>query len=242
MEQYNIKNQSKIIRNFVNFYLDNVHQILQKDIERKEYDEKSIYDSIREAIDTFELQTTFHEELKQKLSPLKLSILMLSNFQNEPNKIIESIENVKYALLELENSIKRHFEEPKLIRYIKKFDILYVEDNELERKTVDTYFRRKDVEIKSVETSEEALDILKVSTPKAFLLDIDLRTSNIDGAKLCQMLKSKMLYKAIPIILISAVVSEKEKKEILTITEAEDIIIKPIDKLADLDVILKYLK
>ena len=242
MEQYNIKNQSKIIRNFVNFYLDNVHQILQKDIERKEYDEKSIYDSIREAIDTFEMHTTFHEELKQKLSPLKLSILMLSNFQNEPNKIIESIENVKYALLELENSIKRHFEEPKLIRYIKKFDILYVEDNELERKTVDTYFRRKDVEIKSVETSEEALDILKVSTPKAFLLDIDLRTSNIDGAKLCQMLKSKMLYKAIPIILISAVVSEKEKKEILTITEAEDIIIKPIDKLADLDVILKYLK
>jgi len=37
-------------------------------------------------------------------------------------------------------------------------------------------------------------------------------------------------------------VSEKEKKEILSITEADDIIIKPIDKLADLDVILKYLK
>ena len=82
---------------------------------------------------------------------------------------------------------------------------------------------------------------MKVATPKAFLLDIDLRTSNIDGAKLCQMLKSKMSYNAIPIILISAVVSEKEKK-ISTITEADDIIIKPIDKLADLDVILKYLK
>ena len=50
-----------------------------------------------------------------------------------------------------------------------------------------------------------------------------------------------MSYNAIPIILISAVVSEKEKKEILTVTEADDIIIKPIDKLADLDVILKYL-
>ncbi|TES93951.1 MAG: response regulator [Promethearchaeota archaeon] len=242
MEQYNIKNQAKIIRNFVNSYLDNVYQILQKYPERKEYNEKSIKDSIREAIDAFEFQTTFHEELKQKLSPLKLSILMLSNFQNEPNKLIENIENIKNALLELETSIKRHFEEPKLIRYIKKFDILYIEDNELERKTVDTYFRRKDVEIKSVETSEEGLDILKVSTPRAFLLDIDLRTSNIDGAKLCQMLKSKKVFKAIPIILISAVVSEKEKKEILTITEADDIIIKPIDKLADLDVILKYLK
>ena len=98
------------------------------------------------------------------------------------------------------------------------------------------------MDIKSVETSEEGLDILKVSTPQAFFLDIDLRNSNIDGAKLCQMLKSKELYMAIPIILISAVVSEKEKEEILKITEADEIIIKPIDKLADLDVLLKYQK
>ena len=56
------------------------------------------------------------------------------------------------------------------------------------------------------------------------------------------MLKSKELYKVIPIILISAVVSEKKRQEILKITEADDLIIKPIDKLADLDVLLKYLK
>ena len=241
MEQHNITNQAKIIRNSVNSYIDNVNQILQKEIERKEYDEKSINDSIREAIDAFEIHTTLHEELKQKLSPLKVSILMLNSVLNEPKKLTESIENVKNALLELESSIKRHFEKPKLTRLIKKFDILYIEDNELERKTVDTYFKRKDVDIKSVETSEEGLDILKVSTPLAILLDIDLKTSNINGVKLCQMLKSKMLYKEIPIILISAVVSEKEKKEILTITEADDIIIKPIDKLADLDALLKYL-
>jgi CheY-like chemotaxis protein len=242
MEQHNITNQAKIIRNSVNSYIDNVYQMLQKDIERKEYDEKSINDSIREAVAAFELHTTFHEVLKQKLSPLKVSILMLSSFLNEPNKLIESIENVKNALVELEDSIKHHFEEPKLVRYIKKFDILYIEDNELERKTIDTYFKRKDVDIKSVETSEEGLDILKASTPQAILLDIDLKTSNIDGVKLCQILKSKMLYKAIPIILISAVVSEKEKNEILSITEADKIIIKPIDKLVDLDVLLKYLK
>jgi CheY-like chemotaxis protein len=242
MEQNSIKNQAKIIRNSVNSYIDNVYQMLQKDIEKKEYDEKSINSSIREAIDSFELHTTFHEELKQKLSPLKVSILMLGSFLNEPKKLIENIENIKNALVDLENLIKRHYEKPKLIRYIKNFDILYIEDNELERKTVDTYFKRKDVDIKSVETSEEGLDILKTSTPQAILLDIDLKTSNIDGTKLCQMLKSKMLYKAIPIVLISAVVSEKEIKEILTITEADDIIIKPIDKLADLDVLLRYLK
>ena len=241
MEQYHIKNQAKIIRNSVKSYLDNVYQILEKDMEGKEYDEESINESIREAINTFDLHSTFHEELKQKLSPLKVSILMLNSFLNEPNKLTESIENIKNALSELESSIKRHFEKPKLIRYVKKFDILYIEDNELERKTVDTYFKRKGVNIKSVETSEEGLDILKVSTPRAILLDIDLRTSSIDGAKLCQMLKSKMLYKAIPIILISAVVSEKEKKKMVTITEADNIIIKPINKLEDLDILLKYL-
>jgi len=242
MEQYKIKNQAKIIRDSVNYYIDYVYQILQKNFERNEYNEKSINDSIREAIDAFEFHTTFNEELKQKLSPLKVSVLMLDNFLNEPNKLNENIENVKKALLELENIIKRHFEEPKPIRHVKKFDILYIEDNELERKTVDTYFKRKGVDIKSIETSEEGLDLLKVFTPRAFLLDIDLKTSNINGDKLCQMLKSKEQYQSIPIILISAVVSDKQKQEILTITGADDIIIKPIEKLADLDTLFKYIK
>jgi CheY-like chemotaxis protein len=242
MEQYNIKNQASVIRDSVIYYIDHVKQILQKKPERKEYNNKYIDNFVKEAIDVYELNTTYYEELKQKLSPLKVSILMLNNFLNEPNKLIENVENVKNALLELENSIKRRFEEPKLLRHVQKFDILYIEDNELERKTVDTYFKRKELDIKSTETSEEGLDILKAFTPRAILLDIDLKTSNINGDKLCQMLKSKTQYKAIPIILISAVVSENKKKEILTTTGADDLIIKPIGKLADLDIIFKYLK
>jgi len=244
MEEYKINNQAKIIRNCVNYCIDYLNAISQKKShdDPQKYDEIELDNLIKKAINGYEIGNSFHEELKQKLSPLKLSLLMLNNYIEEKEKLLDGIQNAISALDELEFSVKRHFEEPKLIRYIKKFDILYVEDNELERKTVDTYFKRKDVDIKSVETSEQGLDILKVSTPQAFLFDIDLRTSNIDGAKLCQMLKSKELYKAIPIILISAVVSKKEKKEILKITEADDIIIKPIDKLADLDVLLKYLK
>ncbi|MFX0140933.1 MAG: PleD family two-component system response regulator [Candidatus Hodarchaeota archaeon] len=242
MEQYNIKNQARVIRDSVNYYINHVNQILQKRPEKKEYNNHYIDNFIKEAIDAYELNMTYYEELKQKLSPLKLSILMLNNFLNEPNKLTENVENVKTALLELENSIKRRFEGPELLRHVKKFDILYIEDNELERKTVDTYFKRKELDIKSTETSEEGLDILKVSTPRVILLDIDLKTSNIDGDKLCQMLKSKSQYKSIPIILISAVVSESKKKEMLMATGADDIIIKPIDKLTDLEIIFKYLK
>ncbi|MFX1302086.1 MAG: PleD family two-component system response regulator [Promethearchaeota archaeon] len=242
MEQYDIKKQAKIIRDSVSHYIDYVKQVLRKSTDRKSYDDKYIGDFIKEAINVYEMNIDYYEELKQKLSPLKISILMLNNFLNEPNKLTENLENIKIALFELENSIKRRFEEPELIRHMKKFDILYIEDNELERKTVDTYFKRKDLDIKSIETSEEGLDILKVSTPRAILLDIDLKTSNINGDKLCQMLKSKPQYSKIPIILISAVVSEKEKKEILKSTGADDLILKPIDKLADLDILFKYLK
>ncbi|GAH69989.1 unnamed protein product [marine sediment metagenome] len=93
-----------------------------------------------------------------------------------------------------------------------------------------------------METSDEALYTLKTLTPKVILLDINLKTSNINGDKLCQMLKSNPQYDSISIILISAVFSEKEKEEILASTGADDIIFKPIDKLKDLDVLFKYLK
>jgi CheY-like chemotaxis protein len=242
MELYNIKKQAKVIRDSVNNYIDYVTLVLQKHIEKEEFDDKYIDGFIRKAINYYELNIGYYEELKQKLSPLKTSVLMLNNFLNEPNEQIENIDNIKNALFELEKSIKRRFEEPRLIRHVKKFDILYIEDNELERKTVYTYFKRKGIDIKSVETSEEGLDIIKVSTPRVILLDIDLKTSNINGNNLCQMLKSTPQYSTIPIILISAVVSKIEKREMLISTGADDIIIKPIEKLSDLDVLFKYLK
>ncbi|MHA2037572.1 MAG: response regulator, partial [Promethearchaeota archaeon] len=240
MEQYNIKNHAKIIRDSVNHYLDYAKRVIQKSPDNNKYKDKTIDDFIRGAIDSYDLGSNFYEELKQKLSPLKVATLMLNSFVKEPDKLEESIEDVKDALQKLEILIKRRFEEPKIMRHLKKFDILYIEDNDLERRTVDTYFKTKGVEIITVETSEEGFDILKNSTPRVILLDIDLKTSNINGVQMCQMLKSKLEYSNIPITLISAVVSEKEKKEVLTIAGADDIIIKPIDKLADLHVLFKY--
>ncbi len=244
MEEYEIKNKAKIIRNFVNYSIDYLNAIFQKKSQNdhQNYDEIELDNLIRKAIDAYEIGNSFQEELRQKISPLKLSLLMLNNYIEEKEKFSEGILNTLNALEELEISVKRHFEEPNIIRYVKKIDILYIEDNELERKTVDHFYKAKGVDIKSVETSDEALYILKTLTPRVILLDINLKTSNIDGDNLCQMLKSNTQYNSIPIILISAVFSENKKKEILTNTGADDIIFKPIDKLKDLDVLFKYLK
>jgi CheY-like chemotaxis protein len=244
MEEYEIKNQAKLIRNFVNYSIDYLNAIFQKNshYNPQNYDETELNNLIKKAIETYEISNGFHEGLRQKISPLKISLLMLNNYIEEKENLSEGIQNAISSLEDLEIYVKHHFEEPNIVRYVKKIDILYVEDNELERKTIDHFYKAQDVNIKSVETSDEALYTLKTLTPRAILLDINLKTSDINGDKLCQMLKSNPQYDSIPIILISAVFSEKEKEEILTSTGADDIIFKPIDKLKDLDVLFKYLK
>ncbi len=244
MEEFKIKNQANLIRTFVNNSIDYINAAFQKNPlnSLNEYDEIKYDDFIRKAIEKYEENNGFHEELKQKLSPLKLSILMLEKYLNEPEALIEAIDNINKALEEIENSIKHRFEEPKLIRFVKKVDILHIEDNELERKTIETFFKTQGMNIKSVETSDEGLYLLKTLTPKVMLVDINLKTSKINGDKFCQIVKSNGEYSSIPIILISAFVSKNKKQEILLKTGAQDIIFKPIDKLSDLHILFKYLK
>ncbi|NVM20048.1 MAG: response regulator [Candidatus Lokiarchaeota archaeon] len=244
MDEYEIKNQAKIIRNFVNYSIDYINAIFEKKScdEAQSFDETEIDALIRKAIEEYEIGNHFHEELKQRLSPLKVSLLMLNNYCEDKEKLSEGIRNAISALEELEITVKRHFEEPNIRRFVKKIDILYVEDNELERKTVDHFFQSKGVDIKSVETSDEAMHNLKSLTPRAILLDINLKTSTVNGDKFCQMLKSKAEYNSIPVVLISAAFSEKEKQKVLASTGANEIIFKPIDNLKELDVLFKYLK
>ncbi|MHA1498557.1 MAG: response regulator [Promethearchaeota archaeon] len=244
MEEHEIKNQANLMRTSINNYIDYVDAIDKKKSlkDPKKYDEKELDEFIRKAIATHEIGDNFQEELKQKISPLKVAVLMLNNLLEEPDRFSEIFNNAKSAIEELENVVKQRYEEPKLVRFVKKIDIMYIEDNGLERKTVDTYFKRNGVNIKSIETSDEGLYLLKTLTPKVILLDISLKTSKVNGDQFCKMLKSNSEYRSIPIVLISAIITESEKKEVLKNTLAENIIIKPIDKLTDLDVLFKYVK
>jgi len=244
MEEYGITNQAKMMRNCVNNYIDYLDIIYKKKSlkDPNDYDPLGVDEFIRKAINAYEMGDNFQEELKQKISPLKVAVLMLNKLLGDPENFSEVFNNAMSAIEELEKIIKQRYEEPKLVRYVKKIDILYIEDNELERKTVDTYFKRNGVNIKSIETTDEGLYLLKELTPKVILLDINLKTSKINGDQLCKMLKSNGEHSSIPIVLISAIITEREKNKILESTLADRIIIKPIVKLTDLDVLSKYIR
>ena len=242
MAEYGFSNQAKLMRTCVNNFIDYANIACQKKSFKEDKFDKALDKFIRNAITAYEDGDNFEEELKQKISPLKVAVLMLENLLDEPDRFFSVFSSAKIAINELETVIKQKYEEPKLVRFVKKIDILYIEDNELERKTVDTYFKRNGVNIRSIETSDEALYLLKELTPKVILLDINLKTSKLNGDQFCRILKSNGEYKSIPIILISALITESEKDEILENTLANDVIMKPIEKLRDLDVLFKYVK
>ena len=244
MSEHGFHNQAKMMRKCVNNFIDYANVIYQKKSikEIDKFGEEDLDQFIRAAINTYEDGDNFQEELKQKISPLKVAVLMLEKLLDEPDRFLNVFSNAKVAIEELEGVIKQRYEEPKLVRFVKKIDILYIEDNELERKTVNTYFKRNGVNIKSIETSDEGLYLLKELTPKVILLDINLKTSKLNGDQFCRILKSNEEYRRVPIILISAVITQPEKDAILGSTLADDLIIKPINKLNDLDILFRYLK
>ncbi len=244
MSKHGVRNQAKIMRSCVSNFIDYATISYQKKSKKEssELNEEQLDQFIRDAIIAYEDGDNFQEELKQKISPLKVAVLMLEKLLDEPDRFLTIFSNAKVAIEELETLVKQRYEEPKLVRFVKKVDILYIEDNDLERKSLDTYFKRNGVNIKSIETSDEGLYLLKQLTPKVILLDINLKTSKLNGDQFCRILKSNEEYRRIPIILISAVVTPSEKEKILESTLADDVIIKPIEKLKDLDVLFKYVK
>jgi CheY-like chemotaxis protein len=241
VEHYEIKSKAKVIRKSVDSYLTFVNKILDNEDLNIESLNKKIDSKILEAIESFYKYKGFYDVLKQKISPLKVLVFMCEEILDDPEKLTENIKRLKRGVLELEKEVRVRFEEPSPLRFQKIFDILYIEDNPLDRETIKIYFQRKDLVIHTVETSEDALEILKYATPKLFMLDLNLKTSNLEGEEFSKLIKSKDEYQDIPIIIISAFVSELEKHKLLLETNADDLIIKPIRELADLDLILKYL-
>lgn len=245
VEKYQIKSKAKVIREAVRLYLNYVDKFKENtipDIEQgDDFDYEMIENFVNDAIKNFQIINGLYEELKQKISPLKLLIFMLEDFEKSPEKLNDDINKLKRAISELENTIKVRFDETIPFHPQEKYDIMYIEDNSLDRETIKMYFENKQFSINCVETSEEALDLLKSSLPKIILLDLELKTSKIQGQDFCKHIKSNINYRDIPVIVMSAHISKLNKRRFLIDTKSDDLIIKPISKLADLDIVIDYI-
>ncbi|MBD3256445.1 MAG: response regulator [Candidatus Lokiarchaeota archaeon] len=241
IKEHGIKSKAEMIRKGLESYLNYATEILSDKKENALPYDKLVNEEIDKALSDFPKYNGYYEEFKQKLSPLKISVLMLEKFEEMPEKMKEHIKRLKKAVLDLEQSVMVRFEQPSPLRFQNRFDIMHVEDNELDRETIKAYFEGKGLTVLTAATSEEAMEILKSATPRLVLVDLNLTNSELKGDEFCKRLKEMEEYEEIPVIIISAFVSRLEKSRLLSETQADDLIFKPIRMLAELDKVKKYL-
>ena len=183
-----------------------------------------------------------YEDFIQTTTPLNLfSDLLKNDFKIEDEKKKNLLSKLEKAIENLTLKINAYFKPPKLIRYIKKIDILHIEDNTLTTDALRMFFEGKKYSYKAIENAQNALDFLKGCTPKLILLDINL-PGIMKGDKLCQILKNSKEFREIPIILLTAKISAINKEQYLSETKADKIIFKDkIENISDLSQILKFL-
>ncbi|MHA1282831.1 MAG: response regulator [Promethearchaeota archaeon] len=242
LKKFKIKTKAEFIRNAVEHYIDYVENFYNKKLDLKDFNDQYIHNQIKEAINLYIQKPLSYEQIKQKLSPLKTSILFLEDIKDDSEAIQENLNIMKESVNDLEQLVNFYFHMAKPERSFKNFDILHVDDNSLERQIVESYFKRKGIKIISVETAEEALEIIKTTIPNVLLVDVALKTSQINGDQLCKLVKSDKDLKEISVVLISAFISKQEIAHLKKELDVDDIILKPIKKLADLDRVLEFLK
>ncbi|NPA66723.1 MAG: response regulator [Epsilonproteobacteria bacterium] len=113
---------------------------------------------------------------------------------------------------------------------LKKFSgkkILIVEDNELNQKIISSLFRNTNIELSFAENGEKALDMLQKGIHVDLIL-MDLNMPVMDGYQTALEIRKNPAYNHIPIIAVSASVSEKTIDKVLK-SGMQDHIAKPID-------------
>lgn len=96
----------------------------------------------------------------------------------------------------------------------KNYDLLYVEDDQSSIDIV-SLMLKNEYNFDIARTPEEALNKVKRNNYKALLLDINL-TTDIDGVKLCSMIRKINGYENIPIAAVTAYSLEKDKNNFLS--------------------------
>ncbi|MFX0203671.1 MAG: ATP-binding protein [Candidatus Hodarchaeota archaeon] len=107
-------------------------------------------------------------------------------------------------------------------------NMLVVDDNRINRILIADYFaNQKNINIFMAENGNEALELIK--TEKIDIVLLDIKMPFLDGAEVTRIMKSNERFCSIPIIVITADVSEESRHE-LQDKKCDAYLLKPISK------------
>ncbi|MFX1275178.1 MAG: response regulator [Promethearchaeota archaeon] len=202
-DENNISTLSKLIRNAVNYFIDSQDQI-----------------------QFFNNLSNFSRDLKSPLTLIKgFSQLILENNKDQLDfDVLIKIKQIYDQSLILENIINDSISGTPIENF--KFDILIVDDDEATLKLLMEYFKSQGYNVKVISKGLDAAKILHNCIPKLILVDILL--PDIDGYKICTMIKNDKMLQKIPVYYITALDRlevEKKMKE----TKANGYFLKPFN-------------
>ncbi len=222
IKEHNYSTISKLIRESVNYFIDNKSNIFSDNLLKLD----------------FETLSNISHALKEPLTTIKgFSQLLLENSNDELNPEIKSkIESIFEQSLLLESKIKSILDDISINPSL--YDILLIEDDVATIRLLTNYFENKGYKCKGVISGTKAIEELKHYEPKLILLDIIL--PDLSGYDLCKMIHTNKKTKHIPIYLLTAI-PESEVRKKLKETLADGFILKPFD-LIDFNPLFKFLE
>ncbi|MGK7888873.1 MAG: EAL domain-containing protein [Leptolyngbyaceae cyanobacterium] len=108
------------------------------------------------------------------------------------------------------------------------FSILVIDDEPDNFDVIETFLNRDDYQLHYTASGQEAIASLAVLRPDLILLDVMM--PGIDGIEVCRQIKSMPQWKAVPIIIITALTTKSDLVRCFD-AGADDFISKPINRL-----------
>lgn len=105
--------------------------------------------------------------------------------------------------------------------------IFVIDDEPDNFDVIETFLSDADYQLHYAASGQEALMLLNTFSPDLILLDVMM--PNLDGIEVCQQLKSRSQWQAIPIIMVTALTSKEDLSRCLE-AGADDFISKPVNR------------
>ena len=111
---------------------------------------------------------------------------------------------------------------------MRQFSILIVDDEPDNFDVIEALLSNQDYQFHYAANGQDAIDSLDLFQPDVILLDVMM--PGIDGIKVCQRIKAMPTWKAVPIIMVTALTSKTNLAKCLE-AGADDFITKPVNRL-----------